>query len=114
MHYRFHVNVFGSPFPCTWEDAAAALERLPRMIFEPDGSWIWSGGIGNQRWQIDGHLFDFDGRLHRVELRGSCPQEQWDQLLACFGELQAQWKFELVQEGVQLDELDFRQHAVKN
>ena len=59
----FHVSISRQPLrstlPCTWEQAAAELEALPRMIFEPDGSWIWSGGVGAERWQIDGHLFRF-------------------------------------------------------
>jgi hypothetical protein len=108
MNLHFHVNLFGEPFTCTWEDAAAALEALPRMIFEPDGSWIWSGDIGPQRWQVDGHLFDFAGRLHRVELRGNCPPESFDQLLACFGWPQQNLMFELVHEGQSLSEAEFR------
>ncbi len=108
MILPFHVNLFGEPFHCTWEDAAAALEALPRMIFEPDGSWIWSGGVGPERWQIDGHLFDFDGRLHRVELHGVCPPEAFDQLLTCFGWPQQRLTFELVRAGVRLSEDEFR------
>jgi hypothetical protein len=106
--YQFHVNLFGEPFACTWEDAAAALEALPRMIFEPDGSWIWSGGSGSERWQVDGHLFDFADRLHRVELRGACPPAAFNELLACFGWPVQQLTFELVQEGLQLSEAEFR------
>ena len=107
-HLRFHVNVFGSPFNCTWEQAAEKLEALPRMIFEPDGSWIWSGGVGATRWQIDGHLFDFDGRLHRVELRGDCPEESFNVLLGCFGWPEQQMRFEQVREGDKLAETEFR------
>lgn len=105
---RFHVNLFGEPFACTWEAAAAALEALPRMIFEPDGSWIWSGGVGAERWQVDGHLFDFAGRLHRVELHGECPTQSFDQLLTCFGWPKERFTFELVREGVRLSEAEFR------
>jgi hypothetical protein len=106
--YTFHANLFGEPFACTWEDAAAALEAMPRMIFEPDGSWIWSGGVGHDRWQVDGHLFDFDGRLHRVELHGTCPREDLDKLLACFGWPEQRLIFELVREGLWLSEAEFR------
>lgn len=105
---KFHVNLFGEPFTCTWEDAAAALEALPRMIFEPDGSWIWSGGVGAERWQVDGHLFDFDGRLHRVELHGSCPRDDFDRLLTCVGWPEQRLVFELVREGVRMSEPEFR------
>ncbi len=109
--YRFHVNVFGPPFSITWEQAAESLEALPRMIFEPDGSWIWSDGVRETRWQIDGHLFDFEDRLHRVELRGACPEEAFDRLLACFGWPQAELTFEQVQQGTTLDEKEFRRSA---
>jgi len=112
--YHFHVNLFARPFQITWEQAAESLEALPRMIFEPDGSWIWSGGgvdIVADRWQIDGHLFDFEDRLHRVELRGNCPEESFDQLLTCFGWPQAELTYEQVKEGTTLDEKEFRQRA---
>jgi len=107
--YRFHVNVFGPPFSCTWEQTAAALEALPRMIFEPDGSFVVSGGVGPDRWQVDGHLFDFDNRLHRLELHGQCPPEAFDELLACVGWPAESLSFELVREGVTLEEAAFRQ-----
>ncbi len=107
--YRFHINLFANPFACTWEQAAAKLQDLPRMIFEPDGSWIWSGGVGDQRWQIDGHLFDFAGVLHRVELHGACPAEAFDRLLDCFGWPQVAMDFEMVREGTRLNESEFRQ-----
>ena len=82
------------------------------MIFEPDGSWIWSGGVGPTRWQIDGHLFDFNDRLHRVELHGYCPEESFDQLLRCFNWPENQLTFEQVIEGTTLNEADFRKHAL--
>jgi hypothetical protein len=108
---QFHTSVFAEPFTCTWEEVAAALETLPRMIFEPDGSWIWSGGVGRDRWQVDGHLFDFAGRLHRVELHGECPPEAFDQLLRCIGWPDTTLLFEQVREGVRLDEAEFRRRT---
>jgi len=81
------------------------------MIFEPDGSWIWSGGAGHDRWQVDGHLFDFAERLHRVELRGQCPPEELDRLLKCFGWPELSLSFEQVREGVRLEEAAFRAAA---
>ena len=107
--YHFHVNLFAQPtFDCTWEQAAASLEAQPRMMFEPDGSWILSGGVGADRWQIDGHLFDFGNRLHRVELHGQCPAAAFDQLLSCFGWPETELVFEQVLEGVRLNESAFR------
>ena len=113
--YRFHVNIFADPkeasFAVAWEEAAAALERLPRMIFEPDGSFVVSGGLEAERWQVDGHLFDFAGRLQRYELHGFCPAGAFDDLLRCVGWPEQRVEFETVREGLLLDEAHFRAHA---
>jgi hypothetical protein len=128
--YHFHVNLFAAPpaesFAVTWEDAAATLHQLPRMIFEPDGSFVVTGaraepppasrvvpdpGQSSTPWQVDGHLFDFAGRLHRVELRGECPQDVFDELLRCVGWPAQPLVFEMMREGVTLDEREFRERA---
>jgi hypothetical protein len=112
---QFHVNLLalpeGASFGLTWEEAAAALQRLPRMIFELDGSFVILGIAAARRWQVDGHLFDFNGQLHRVELRGTCPPEALDELLRCVGWPEQKVIFEVVKEGVCLDEAAFRQLA---
>jgi hypothetical protein len=126
--YQFHVNVFAAcdtaPLAVTWEDAAAMLEQLPRMIFEPDGSFVVSGHLERagpssapaptkQRWQVDGHLFDFAGRLHRMELRGTCPSAAFDELLKCVGWPAQALAFEMVREGVRVDEEEFRRRSLE-
>jgi len=114
----FHVNLFAAPrsatFDCTWEDAAARLDAMPRMIFEPDGSFVVSGNdeLG-QRWQVDGHLFDFSGRLQRVELHGACPAIVFDDLLRCIGWPKQQFEFEMVREGTTLTERGFREAVAR-
>ena len=113
--YRFHVNVLSGSsartFACTWEDAATLLQQLPRMIFEPDGSFILSGDADGRRWQVDGHLFDFAGRLHRMELHGDCPRDAYDALLRCVGWPAQLLMFEMVREGATLHEAAFRAHV---
>ncbi len=129
MMYHFHVNLFADPktasFPCTWEDAATLLERLPRMILELDGSFVISGehqraqragpssapSDNPTRWQVDGHLFDFAGRLHRLELHGECPPAIFDELLRCVGWPHQPLVFEMVREGITVNEQEFRRHA---
>jgi hypothetical protein len=102
---------FDAYFPITFDDALAALTRLPRLDAEPDGFFILAGGQGPTHWGVSGQLFDFDGRLHRVELHGDCPAESFDVLLACFDWPHTPLAFELVREGVALDELQFREWA---
>ena len=116
LRYSFHVNLLaatpGESLAVTWEQTAARLEQLPRMIFEPDGSFVASGDDEHGgRWQVDGHLFDFAGRLHRVELRGACPAAELDRLMRCVGWPEQPLAFEMVRDGRLVDEAEFRRHA---
>jgi hypothetical protein len=138
MLYRFHCNVFARPshasdgeviklrglplltlkarafdefLPVSFEQASASLVQLPRLDAEPDGFFVIAGDEQGRRWQVDGHLFDFNERLHRVELHGQCPQQSFDEVLDCFGWPEAALAFELVMEGVALDEAAFRRWA---
>ena len=115
--YHFRVNLFADPqprsFAVTWEEAAAALEALPRMIFEPDGSFVITGDDDEGcRWQVDGHLFDFADRLHRVELHGECPETEFDDLLRCVGWPAQALVFEMIRTGETLAEAEFRRRAI--
>jgi hypothetical protein len=103
--------LFDASFGVSFEEALAALVKLPRLDAEPDGFFVIAGDENGRRWQVDGHLFDFDDRLHRVELHGECPPEAFDAVLRCFGWPAARLAFELVQEGVALEEGDFRRWA---
>lgn len=123
----FHVNLFAAPpaasFACTWEEAAALLQQLPQMIFEPDGSFVISGRARAHseragsppapvdRWQVDGHLFDFADRLYRIELHGQCPPAVFDNLLRCVGWPAQRVLFEMVREGATLEETEFRRRV---
>ena len=135
MRYCFHANVFARPdrvergdavllrdlelptlraardayLPVTFEQALVALTKLPRTDAEPDGYFVVSGDADGRRWQVDGHLFDFGGRLHRVELHGECPRETFDAILGCFGWPGTPLLFELTLEGVAMDEGAFRE-----
>jgi len=138
MLNHFHVNVFSRPkdksatrsvrlgdvllsafepgsitafFPLTFEQAMDALGRLPRLDAEPDGFFVVAGQCDGQPWQVDGHLFDFDDRVHRVELHGSCPEETLDAILGCLDWPRTPLAFELVREGVAVDEPSFRRWA---
>jgi hypothetical protein len=102
---------FSATLSVTFEQAGEALGQLPRLYFEPDGSFVWVSSSGEPRWQVDGNLFDRDGRLLFVDLKGSCPPEQFDQLLAAFGWPATPVMFQLLREAVFLDEAEFRRFA---
>jgi len=85
-----------SPFARSFEEVGERLERLERMFFEPDGSFVWTGvDDGGQSWQIDGVLYDRAGHLLYVEIKGACPDDAWRTLLEQISEagerLVAQW-----------------------
>jgi hypothetical protein len=138
MLYRFHCNVFARPSQAevgepvelrglrlctqrtrafdafllvTFEQSIGALAKLPRLDAEPDGFFVIAGDNDGRRWQVDGHLFDFGDRLHRVELHGECPPQTFDSLLECIGWPATPLVFELVMEGIALDETAFRAWA---
>ncbi|NIP86068.1 MAG: hypothetical protein GTO03_11075 [Planctomycetales bacterium] len=98
------------PFPLSFEQASGKMARLDRMIVEPDGSFVYSG---NQpaAWQVEGNLFDRDGRLLNVQLWGRCPPAAFDRLLKCFDWPATQLVFECVRDGVYLAEAEFRRFA---
>ncbi len=100
-------------FNLSFEDAAAALDSLPRMFIEPDGSFVWVSAQADPRWQIDGVLYDRDERLLFVDLKGSCTPEELNRLLSCFGWPATQVIFQLTREAVFLDEATFREWAVR-
>lgn len=102
---------FSATLPVTFEQAGEALAKLPRLYFEPDGSFVWVSSSGDPHWQVDGNLFDREGRLLFVDLKGSCPPEQFDQLLAAFGWPATPVMFQLLREAVFLDETEFRRFA---
>lgn len=102
--------VFDEPLPAQFEEIQQRLMQIPRMDIEPDGYFLVAGGESEgRRWQIDGHLFEYDGRMYRVEMHGSCSPEMLDDLLDCFGTRDV--VYQLVHEGVTLSAVDFRRFA---
>jgi hypothetical protein len=100
-----------TPFGISFEEAAERLGRLPRSCVEPDGSFFHGSPRGQPQWQVDGNLFDRNGRLLFVDLKGDCPPEEFDRLLAAFGWPSTPLAFQLVREAILLDETEFRRWA---
>ncbi|MDC0937265.1 hypothetical protein OAS39_13350 [Pirellulales bacterium] len=114
LQWRPGQRVFDSFLPVSFEDAVARLQQLPRVDAEPDGFFTFSGTSEGVTWQVSGHLFDFDERLHRVELHGECRVADFESLLQCITTADTELVFELVREGILLDTRGFLRLALQN
>ncbi|MEO8496554.1 MAG: hypothetical protein ABI614_15920 [Planctomycetota bacterium] len=74
-----------TPLGVSFEQAAEILETFPRLYFEPDGSFVWVSSSDEQAaWQLDGNLYDRDGSLIAIDLKGTCDRAHLAQLLDVF------------------------------
>ena len=89
----------------------ARLAGLERMYCEPDGSFVWVSSQADRLWQVDGNLYDRAERLLFVDVRGTCPTEEFNRLLRCLGWPETAVMFQLVREAVLLGEEEFRKWA---
>ncbi len=101
-------QALAAAFDLSFEEAMQALAQLPRMFIEPDGSFVWVSAANEPAWQVDGVLYDRDERLLLVELKGNCPAAALDQILAAVGWPATPVMFQLMRQGVFVDEPTFR------
>lgn len=98
------------PLPIRFDEALGRLDALPRLFVEPDGSFVWRGEEGGG-WQVDGNLYERDGRVLYLELKGRCPAAAFERLATAWDWPAAAFVVQLVRAGVFLDEPSFRRHA---
>lgn len=101
----------GPPLAIGFDEALGRLGGIERLFVEPDGSFVWTSPREGLRWQVDGNLFEREGRVQLCDMKGTCPAEGFDRLLTAFGWPGQRVMMELVQAGVFLDEPTFRRHA---
>ncbi len=78
---EFHLYLYGpnqGPIESSFEQAEARLNRLPKLHFEPDGSFVWALDEGRQ--QVFGMIYDAAERIQYCELRGCCSLTTWCEL----------------------------------
>jgi len=69
------------PCPQSFEGLVEAMHGLPGMYFEMDGSFVWVDHACTPAKQMDAMVYDRDGRLAYIEVKGDCSPYQW--LLLC-------------------------------
>lgn len=106
-------DALATPLRIGFDAAFERLAALERMFAEPDGSFVWASPREGLAWQVDGNAFERDGRVLLCDLRGSCPREAFDRLLAAFGWPDEPMMMQLVRPAVFLAEETFRRHALR-
>ena len=91
----------------SFEEAAERLQRLPRMFLEPDGSFVWVSPAAEPAWQLDGVLYDRNGHLQFIDVRGEFTAESLAAFLEAIAGSQPVM-FQLAREALFLDEDAFR------
>jgi hypothetical protein len=109
LHVPAHA--LGTPFAISFERASEALMSLERMFLEPDGSFVWVSAGADSAWQLDGVLYDRDGRLLYVDLKGTCAAEPFERLLRALGWPSTPVMFQLARQAAFLGEAEFRRYA---
>lgn len=102
------------PFDVTFDEAGDRLSALPRMFFEPDGSFVWRGERDGETWQVDGNLYDGGGRLQYVDLKGECPPDEFDRMLTAIGWPATTIVIQLTRHALFLGEREFREWAASD
>jgi len=77
----FHVHLTGidsGDLGTDFQTVFAMLDQNPRIHIEQDGSFVWSGA----GWQLDGMIYDRNETLRYVDLKGNCPPQVWNALVA--------------------------------
>lgn len=100
------------PMAVGFDEAIERLGRMERLYAEPDGSFVWTSAREGGWWQVDGNLFDRQGRVLLADLKGSCPPAEFDRILRAFGWPEQALMMQLVRSAVFLDESTFRRHAI--
>ena len=98
---------FAAPFSISFEVAMDRLAQLPGMYCEPDGSFNGTGTVAGTRWQLEGNLYDRDGRLMYVELKGDSPTRMWRELFLLLEAPAEENVIELVEAAVFITGVEF-------
>ena len=96
------------PLDSSFEAVGDRLSELPRVYFEPDGSFVGAGEQDGRRWQVDGVVYDRAGRVQYVELKGHSPREIFDRFLSALGWPATPLVFQLPRASLYLDEPEAR------
>jgi hypothetical protein len=130
LSYRLRTET--DQFPFSFETLAEKLSNMPNLYFEMDGSFVWrpskkatssdttsgteSTGLRSRRvLQIDGMVYDRNGAIEYIEMKGDFDHHLWDELLSVINSMippnpqdQSAWMIHHVPQGFWTTEPTFR------
>ncbi|MBC7854822.1 MAG: hypothetical protein IAF94_15425 [Pirellulaceae bacterium] len=111
LHFHVMLQAASQPWKVPFDDAYLQLSQVLGVFIEPDGSFFLASRPGEPQWQVEGNLYDQGPHLAYVEIKGRCPAERLDELLRPLGWPAVALLFQMVREGTQLSEAEFRKAA---
>ena len=99
------------PFLSSFEETADRLRQLPRLFFEPDGSFAWNRADSPAGQSVaeclEGVLYDRDSRVQYCQLKGHCSRDMLARFLAALKGQTPATIVQLAEEGVFVEEREF-------
>ncbi|MEZ6086831.1 MAG: hypothetical protein R3C05_02115 [Pirellulaceae bacterium] len=71
------------PLGGSFEEVCRQLEESDQVFVEPDGSFVYR--CHQASFHVDGMIYDADGRIQYIELKGTCFPSNWRTLLMMLG-----------------------------
>jgi hypothetical protein len=71
----------GKRLSTSFESFVAILNQWHGMYIELDGSFVWAFVSDGRRYQLDGMVYDREGAIEYLELKGDLIPEMWNQLI---------------------------------
>lgn len=104
-------NMLADSFKIFFDQYLERLGMLDRLFVEPDGSFVWRGVHDSLEWHVDGNAVERLQRVQMVELKGTCTEAGFDQLLKALEWPATVPVVQLIRAGVFLKLATFRLHA---
>jgi hypothetical protein len=80
MFVRLYHRNDNTPIPKSFESFIEAIGQWDGLYAEPDGSFVWVWHENDQRYQLDGMVYDRGEFIEYIELKGTCSETAWLQL----------------------------------
>ena len=71
----------GKRLSTSFESFVDILSPGHGMYIELDGSFVWAFVADGRRYQLDGMVYDRDGAIEYLELKGDLIPEMWNRLM---------------------------------